>query len=256
MGVSALVVSPNKEMKGLHSWPLEHIENAIHYLKDNGYTKIGIYGISAGSNMALNAASRIEDITLTIALTPIDYVMWGFIVNGKKERPAMGESAFTWRNEPVPYVPPPCDHPEYFEMAEKEMKRRGDKVAAKDLFDAAEEKHPVEESEFIKVENIRGRLLMAGSKDDVLWDTCRGIQRMKQRLEKANAECIVETYTYEHCTHFIFPESMIKSVIPVSLFNFLLPKIFKEAKGYVKECQESRIDLDQRIQAMIKEWLK
>jgi len=259
LGISALSISPNKEMKGMHNWPLEHVEKSVHYVKDKGYSKIGIWGISAGSNMALNAASRIEEITLTIALSPIDFVMWGYINDGKQEQPVVGESVFTWRNSPVPHMPPPCEHPDYWEVAEKEKRRRGDLVAAKDLFDMAEEKHPLDESILIKVENIHGRLLLAGSEDDVLWNTCRAIKRMKQRLEEMApplTRVIVDTCLYDHCTHFIFPESMIKTLIPITLFNFILPRVFKEAKGFKKECQQSRMDLDQRIQSMVKEWLK
>jgi len=256
MEVSVLSVTPNKEINGCHNWPLEHIESAVKFLKEKGYTKIGICGISIGTIIALSAASVLEDITLTIALTPMDYVLWGYVKDGSKEKPVIGESLLTWRNNPLPYVPPPCADPEYWQMIEKESKRRGDMIASKELFDAAEEKHSIEESEWIKVENIRGRLFMAGSEDDVLWNTCRGIKRMKERLEKSNSDCIVEAPIYKHCTHFIFPEGMIKCILPIGIFNFLLPKIFKEAKGYVKECQESRIDIDNRISAMIKEWIK
>ena len=74
MGLAAMAVGPEKGMKGLYSWPLENVENAVRHLKGNGYKKIGICGVSAGSNMALSAAARIPDITLTIAMTPMDWV--------------------------------------------------------------------------------------------------------------------------------------------------------------------------------------
>ncbi|EFV01537.1 BAAT/acyl-CoA thioester hydrolase C-terminal domain protein [Pseudoramibacter alactolyticus ATCC 23263] len=257
MGISALSVSPNKQTKGLHSWPLEHVEKAVGYLKKKGYGKLGIAGISAGSNIALNAASRIPDITLTIALTPVDYVLWGYLqdgLDGSRERPAEGESAFTWRGEPVPCMPAPYRHPEYWEAAVKEKKRRGDLTAARNLFDEAENRHPVTELEVIPVENIKGYLFLAGSEDDVLWDTCRSIRRMQSRIEKANSECRVEAHTYEHCTHFIFPETMLAKMIPGFLGRLVLPVVFKEAKGYARECKHTRMDVDQRIKVLIERW--
>lgn len=101
-GVSAMGIGPEKYMKGVHNWPLENVENAIHFLKSKGYEKFGVIGSSFGSNMALSAAARIPEITLTIALTPMDWVYWGILndkVDGTMERPADGESAFSWRGK-------------------------------------------------------------------------------------------------------------------------------------------------------------
>ncbi len=72
-GVSAMGIGPEKYMKGVHSWPLENIENAVRFLKTQGYDRVGVIGSSFGSNMALSAAARIPEITLTIALTPNDW---------------------------------------------------------------------------------------------------------------------------------------------------------------------------------------
>ena len=99
-GVSAMGVGPEKYMKGVHNWPLENVENAVRFLKSQGYDKVGVIGSSFGSNMALSAAARIPEITLTIALTPMDWVYWGIFndkLDGTSERPADGESAFSWR---------------------------------------------------------------------------------------------------------------------------------------------------------------
>ena len=74
MGCSALGIGPEKSMKGLHSWPLESVENAVRVLKGIGYEKIGICGMLSTSNMVLSAAARIPDITLTICMTPMDWV--------------------------------------------------------------------------------------------------------------------------------------------------------------------------------------
>ena len=73
-GVSAMGVGPEKYMRGVHSWPLENVEHAVGFLRSHGYDRVGVIGSSFGSNMALSAAARIPEITLTIALTPMDWV--------------------------------------------------------------------------------------------------------------------------------------------------------------------------------------
>lgn len=258
-GVSAMGIGPEKYMKGVHNWPLENIENAVHFLKSQGYDRFGVIGSSFGSNMALSAAARIPEITLTIALTPNDWVYWGIFndkLDGTSERPADGESAFTWRGKPLPYIPSPYKHPDYWNMFIKEGKERGDAFASLNLHDLAEEKHPVTEAERIPVENINGYLLLAGAKDDVMWNTCRGISRMKKKIEESNSNCKLEVLIYEHCSHFIFPETMMQLVLPRFMVDIILPRFYSETKGYTKECRKSRIDLDNHIQSLFKEWRK
>ena len=256
-GVSAMAVGSEKGSKGLHSWPLEEVEQAVSWLKESGYEKVGICGLSAGSNMALSAAARIPGITLTIAMTPMDWVYWGYH-HGKKdgasEWPAEGESSLTWRGEALPYIPAPYHHPDYWREIREESKQLGDMVAGLDFHELAEEKHPMTEAERIPVENIKGYLLLAGAEDDVLWNTCRAIRRMQRRLEEAENSCKWETLIYEHCSHFIFPESMLDLILPKFAADLVLPRIFRETKGYVKECRRSRVDLDEHIQRMIREW--
>ena len=257
-GVSAMGVGPEKYMKGVHNWPLENVENAVKLLRSQGYDKVGVIGSSFGSNMALSAAVRIPEITLTIALTPMDWVYWGIFndkVEGTMERPADGESAFSWRGKPLPYMPSPYKHPDYWNMFKKEGKQRGMLLAALSLHNLAEERHPVTEAERIPVEKINGYLILAGAKDDVAWNTCRGISRMKKKIEESENSCKLEVLIYEHCGHFIFPESMMKLLLPRFLVDLIVPRIFSDAKGFVKECRKSRIDLDEHIQSTIKEWI-
>ena len=77
-GVNILTMSPAKKDYGHHNYPLERIEAAISWLKANGNHKIGIAGASTTGTLALTAAAMFPDITLTIALTPSDFVWQGF----------------------------------------------------------------------------------------------------------------------------------------------------------------------------------
>ena len=58
--------------------------------------------------LALVAASYFSDITLTVAMTPSDFVWQGFMQGNKdgcKEWPIEGESTLSWHGKPLGYMP-------------------------------------------------------------------------------------------------------------------------------------------------------
>lgn len=181
-GCHALCMSAGKKDYGHHNYPLERFGRAIAFLKGIGMEKIGIAGASTTGMLALTAASYYPEITLTIAMSPSDFIMEGFYRDGKdgmKERPGDGESSVSWQGRPLPYLPYAYRHPQYWQMLEKEAKEGGDMAAARHMFDESERLHPIREEEKIKVERISGSLYLVGAEEDVLWDTCRYIRRME-----------------------------------------------------------------------------
>ena len=256
-GCSVMTMSPEKKDYGHHNYPLERIETAITFLKKEGYRKIGIAGLSTTGMVALAAASLIHDITLTIALSPSDFIMEGFYQDNKDgmhERPGDNESTLTWRGKSLPYLPYAYRHPDYWKKIEADSKKYGDMVVSRPMFDESEERHPLKEEEKIKVENIQGHIVFAGAEDDVLWDTCRYIRRMMERLEKKEHSCTYEAVLRKHGTHFVLPEGMMKKLAPKWLIDFFVVWAFKEAKGFKKECRETRIAIDQCIANAIARW--
>ena len=102
LGVNVLTMSPGKKDYGHHNYPLERIEKAIAWLKSHGNEKIGIAGASTTGTLALTAASLFGDISLTIAMTPSDFVWQGFMQgkkDGCKEWPIEGESLFSYKGK-------------------------------------------------------------------------------------------------------------------------------------------------------------
>ena len=83
LGCNVLAMSPDKQDYGHHNYPLDRFEKALSYLKTQGNEKIGIAGASTTGMLALVAASYFTDITLTIAISPPDFVMEGFYQDGK-----------------------------------------------------------------------------------------------------------------------------------------------------------------------------
>ena len=82
--VSVLTLSPAHKDYGHHNLPLERIGASISYLQERGIEKIAIAGASTTGMYDLLAASCYPQITLTIAMSPADFVMEGFY-QGKRD---------------------------------------------------------------------------------------------------------------------------------------------------------------------------
>ena len=256
LGCNVLAMSPDKQDYGHHNYPLERFEKAIAYLKTQGNEKIGIAGASTTGMLALVAASYFPEITLTLALCPSDFIMEGFYQDGKDgahERPGDHESSVSWRNEPLPYLPYAYRHPEYWQKIKEESKESGNMIASRKMFDESERLHPVQEAEKIKVENIKGKVIFVGAEDDALWNTCKYIRRMEQRLQEKPHDCSYECLCYEHGTHFVFPQSMLDIMMPV-IGSLFVGVTFRAGRTYSKECRQSRIDIDRRLTDAIRSW--
>ena len=256
-GLNALSMSPDKKDYGHHNYPLERIKKAIDWLLAHGNDRIAIVGASTTGMLALVAASYFPEITLTIALTPSDFVWQGFMQgkkDGCREWPIEGESTVSYQGKPLPYLPFAYQHPDYWHEIQSETKGSGDFLRSRKLFDESEAAHPLTEDEMIKIENIQGRLLLIGAEDDGLWDTARYIRRMEKRLSDREHRCEYKALVYSHGTHFVFPESLLRSMLPCS--RYLLRFFFKAAKEYPDECQQTRIDIEKEIVSAFRAWRK
>jgi hypothetical protein len=254
-GINVMTMSPAKKDYGHHNYPLERIATAIQWMKQHGNSKIGIAGASTTGTLALAAASYFPDITLTIAMTPSDFVWEGFMQgnrDGCKEWPVDGESLFSYQGKPLPYMPFVYRHPDYWHIIKKESQECGDMIASRILFDDSEKAHPIQEQEFIKIEKIKGKLLLVGAEDDSLWDTAKYIRRMQERLKVKTHDCDCEVLLYKHGTHFVFPQSLLKTMLPIG--SGLMIKAFAAGKKYPKECRQTRMDIDEKVTAAINIW--
>ena len=251
-----MAMSPDKKDYGHHNYPLERFGKAIEVIRKKGCSKIGIVGASTTGMLALLAASYYPQISLTIAISPPDFVMEGFYQDGKdgmRERPGDNESSVSWKGEPLPYLPYAYRHPEYWLKIKEASKAGKDMVASRPMFDESERRHPVREEERIRVENIHGKVLCIGAEDDVLWDTCKYIRRMEKRLKDKPHSCKFKALLYEHGTHFAFPETMLKIMLPVG-GSLLVGAAFRAGRQYPKECRETRRDIDRKLVQVLRRW--
>ena len=255
-GCNVMAMASDTKDYAYHDYPIECFEKAIDILKSKGNTKFGIIGASTTAMIALTAASFIPDITLTIALSPSDFIMEGFYrdgLDGARERPGNNESTLTYKGKRLPYLPFAYRHPEYWKKLQEEAKRRGDMAAARDMFDLSEQICPLTEDMKIKAEHIKGKLVLIGAEDDSLWDTCRYINRIIERLKITAHECRVAKLTFEYGSHFVFPQSMLESILPFGS-SVLLRLSFKTLRDHPKECKQTRIEIDRRLRRIIQNW--
>ena len=143
-GIHVMAMSPDRKDYGHHNYPLERFGKAISFMKAHGCKKIGVVGASTTGMMALLAASFYPELSLTVAISPPDFVMEGFYRDGRDgatERPGDNESSVSWQNQPLPYLPYAYRHPEYWKKIQEESKAGGDKVASRKIFDESEKRH-------------------------------------------------------------------------------------------------------------------
>lgn len=256
LGCNVLVIDPTQLCHtGCHSFPLECVEAAAKWLRQRGNTKIGIAGGSTTGMLSLTAAAYIPDISLVLAYTPCDFVMQGFF-KGKKdgyipEWPAPGESTVTWRGEPVPYAPYNMSAEDYYNATYGRAKKEHGELHGLTLF-AHVEREPLPEEVFIPVENIRGDIVAFGAEDDTLWLTAKYIRRMEQRLKEKGFSFRFEPHIYEKGTHLIFPQGMMRRILPVGCD--LLSKAFVSGRKYPRECKAARIDVDRATAEAVRRW--
>ena len=256
-GVNIMCMSPDVKNYSHVNYPLERIGTAIKWLKSNGNKKIGIMGMSTAGMDSIAAASYYSDITLTFGLTPSDFIWQGFEQGEKdscKEWPIPNASTLSWEGKPIAYMPFVYQHPEYYRIIEEETKGSGDVTRSTKLFIDSEKAREHTEEEMIKIENIKGKLILIGAEDDSFWETGKYIRRMDKRLQEHPHSCDYEAIVYEHGTHFVLPESLLRTALPVGL-KFVLKFVFRAAKEYPNECEATRKDIDKRLSAAIKEWI-
>lgn len=83
--------------------------------------------------------------------------------------------------------------------------------------------------------------------------TAKYIRRMEKRLAEKPHECEVETAVYAHGTHFVFPEGMLKIMLPMGAGLFVR-LAFQAAKQFPEACRQTRQDIDRRVSAAIHTW--
>ena len=107
------------------------------------------------------------------------------------------------------------------------------------LFIDSENAREHTEEEMIPVENIKGRLFLVGAEDDSFWETGKYIRRMDERLKERPHTCEYVPLVYEHGTHFVLPESLLRKALPVGL-KFVIAIYFQSKEKNIQMSVKKR----------------
>ena len=221
-GIPALALAlfgTKQTKKYLDRVPVEYVERAVRWLKKHGYKKVGIDGMSKGSEMALVAASLIPDISCVIARVPSFFVSEGLSGSGKNKGPS-GTSCWSWRGKELPFAPYRARKFNIIKMflKHKEMHiisfNRGKKVTPETV---------------IPIERIKAPILFVSSKHDEVWDSYKSSVIMERRLNKVGFPYPHKHIAYEYMSHAMMTE------IP-----FFIKLAFKTERKNPGKCAEER----------------
>lgn len=214
--------------------PIDPFEKAIAWLKNKGYKKIFMYGISKGAELALLCGSIMPDINGVIALSP-SHCIWGGM-GGKKSmatKKFTGVSEFIYNDKDFLCMTAELKYgPVIWQLITQQQ------FNFKYMYERPLEHF--DEKSAIQVENINGDILFIYAKEDLCWPSSDSVRYMMNRLKAKNWKHEVKEICYEKASHILVPLSTSKV------------KMFKIERKYPKECLKSRMDaFDKTI-----EWIK
>jgi esterase/lipase len=215
--------------------PVEYVEHAIQWLKAQGYQKIGIDGISKGSEMALVAASMFPEISCVIARVPSYFVSEGLKGNGMRKTTS-GTSCWSYQGKELPYAPY-CGNEKSINMmkiilTEKEMH----------IITINRDKRITPDS-IIPIERIRGSVLLLSSKHDVVWPSYDSAVYMENKLKESGFPYAHRHVAFDHMSHV-----MVTDMPPV----FKLA--FKAEREDPEGCAGDREQLKKEILDWVGQW--
>jgi dienelactone hydrolase len=185
----------------LHRIPIEYFEAALTWLaaqRDVDSQRIGVLGISRGSELALLSATAFPSIRAVVAYAPSSTV-WS---SGGSDK-STGEiiPCWTWKGEPVPFAPLPLRSFMLRSAIPVVAFRRP--VMFRNLFRAAARDREAVERAAIPVERIRGPVLLISGGDDHVWPAAEMSEAIVARIGRHGSAHPVEHLHFPRAGHML-----------------------------------------------------
>lgn len=165
--------------------PVDQVEAARDWLlqrSDIRHDDIGIYGVSKGAEMALLSGSLIDGFAAIAAIVPSDVVWEGW---GTGTTPGT-VSSFSWRGQPLPFVPYKGMLEEFAAAAKEERL-----IRFRDFHDQGRHANPVTVTKArIAVERIDEPVFVAGGDADMVWNSGEMAQIIAERRAEAGLQTV------------------------------------------------------------------
>jgi hypothetical protein len=174
---------------GICEIPLERFIAAIDRLRAVGAEGIGIVGVSKGAEAALLVACRDARVTSVIAISPTP-VVWANLGPGADGQAFPYRSSWTWRDEPLSFVP--------YDGAWTPVTADAGRVAYRTLYEQSLRAFPAAAAA-IPVETTQARLLLVAGAADALWPSDTFAATLSERRRQAG--CQVEVIAHPQAGH-------------------------------------------------------
>ncbi|KUJ36691.1 acyl-CoA thioester hydrolase/BAAT C-terminal domain-containing protein [Streptomyces sp. NPDC093228] len=181
-GVTALAIrwfgGPGQPA-GICEIPLETFTAAVDVLRSAGARRIAVLGVSKGAEAALLTAVHDPRVDVVIAVSPTSRV-WCNVGPGRDGRARPYRSSWTWRGEPLPFMPmddtwtPPEPH--------------GGPVAVRGWYEHSERTfaHLLAETA-IPVERTEADILLVAGGDDAMWPSLPYAEELAARRRSSGS---------------------------------------------------------------------
>lgn len=172
--------------------PLEYAEQAIVWLRRQGYRRIGIEGISKGTEYALAAATTIQELSCVVLRSP----SW-FYSEGLIRRTPSNTSSWAYRGKELPYTP----------------YRERDLHAVRCILQTKEYNilpvntgKQVVDASVIPVEKVNGPVLILSTKADTIWPSAESGEILSRRLAQAGFPYPYRHICFTHMSHIMLED--------------------------------------------------
>ncbi len=220
MGVPALALGyfgTDHSVKYLSQVGLENIEEAIRWLKGQGYEKIGIEGVSKGAEYAAAAAIQFPELSMVILKTPSWFYSEGMTA-GKKPS---GTSCWSYQGQQLPFTPYKTRR---FPIVKQLLKTREYNILE---FNTGKSINP---DSIIPIEKMKAPILLFSTKADTIWPSAESGQKIVERLKEHDFPYPYQHICFEHMSHMMLEN-----------YGSAIKWFIKSERQFPKECAEERI---------------
>ena len=238
-GMDVLILAYHGEPglpKLLKDQPVDVIEKAALWLKEQGYEKIGLWGVSMGGCLALLAGSLLPElVSCVVASAPMEMVP-----QAEDSKCPIPGSAFSFHGKSLPFVRYVPDGKAWKQAFLRESLRHKDPYT-RDLLRTAYAENDEPEA-VIKSWNINGPILVLGSELDSMCPDVETIRRYRDQLKQHAFPHRFESCIYPHLGHFILPVRPYTSALFIS------------ERKYKRECAAERKQSWEDTLAFLRAW--
>ncbi|BCJ38820.1 acyl-CoA thioesterase [Actinocatenispora thailandica] len=165
---------------GICEVPLETFTAALDALCRYEPARLGMMGVSKGAEATLLTAVRDDRLDLAVGVSPTS-VVWANVGPGRDGVTKPYRSSWTWRGEPLPFVPYDDSGPD-----------PESPVACRPMYERSIAAHPAEAAAAaIPVERIRGEIVLLAGADDEMWQSTEFAHQLAARRRAAGGRITV-----------------------------------------------------------------